>query len=1142
MAVKVTALREWDSKGLIDAIDQPGIKAVICFFSTSFEQYNPQKAIAEAFPGAVCVSTSMYGGWCSQGALQTGITAMSLSTDEVEETFVTFQEGVKDDPIKAAHAAIAELKQKTAGHKINPDEYLGLIFFDGLCLGELIMKEFTMEPGLNMAFIGGAAGDEMTFTKTLVGSGGSLSGDGLVAIILKMKIPFFFNHYVHYRPTGKPFVITKVEIMRRIAWEINGEPAAEFYARLVGVDDVSKLTLDIFARNPVGLLLGDSVYVRSPNRIVDGKGIQFYCYIEAGTSVYLLEQGDIIANAKDSLTGALQFLPGIQGSLIFNCIQRHLELIEKNKVNDFNDVFSKYPMIGFNTYGEELFTHHNQTLTAVFFGTLPEAGTADPYKTKRLFHYTDSKLKSLVFDIVSRSEFLNITISYLKGSIEAGEAAAANYGEVRKTLDAMIEQSNVTKEDIERMLVVYQNNVEKTGEYVFNIVDEIRAQNRRLVELREDAEIASRTKSSFLASMSHEIRTPMNAITGMAELLLRTDLPDDARAYAHDIKQAGNNLISIINDILDFSKIEAGRLEILPVKYLLASLVNDTVNIIRMRIVEKPIRFFTNIDGGIPNGLFGDEVRMRQILLNLLSNAAKYTEKGHISLSITMFNREGNRVWLKFTVTDTGKGIKPEDMEKLFGDFVQVDMKRNRTIEGTGLGLAITKRLCNFMGGEISMESEYGKGSTFSVIIPQDIDSFEPFAVVEDPQNKRVLVYERRLVYARSVCWSLKNMGVPYTMVTNFNDFSTELNKECFYVLSSYGLYEKIKPLMNRPDAAFHGGKKPPLALMVEWGIENYIPDVRFVSLPVQSLSIANVLNGKEDIKDYMENNNSSGTTRFTCPRARLLVVDDIATNLKVAEGLFAPYGATVDTCLTGAESIELVKHRDYDIVFMDHMMPDMDGIEATAAIREWEAKQGKAKGVPIIALTANAVSGMREMFLEKEFNDFIAKPIDVTKLDDMLDRWIPKEKKMLGNGERSSNTNNDPYSLLPTPHSLLYDIPGLDVKTGIAMMSGSEAKYIKVLSTFCNDARERLGFLQKVPQEKELKAFIIQVHALKSAAASVGAEHISAYAARLEEAGRAGNMPFIEESLSEFVFLLSEQVTKITSVLGISEYFDPQI
>jgi signal transduction histidine kinase/CheY-like chemotaxis protein len=533
----------------------------------------------------------------------------------------------------------------------------------------------------------------------------------------------------------------------------------------------------------------------------------------------------------------------------------------------------------------------------------------------------------------------------------------------------------------------------------------IETQNRRLQELKEEADAANRTKSNFLASMSHEIRTPMNAITGMTELLLRGEVSDETRGYALDIKQAGNNLISIINDILDFSKIEAGKLEIIPVKYMLSSLINDTVNIIRMRLMEKPVRFFTNIDGNIPNNLIGDEVRLRQIIINLLSNAVKYTERGYISLSITADKTDGGQIRLKITVADTGKGIKPEDQAKLFGDFVQVDTWKNRNIEGTGLGLAITRRLCISMGGDITVESEYGSGSAFTVFIPQDIESDDPFAAVKEPEKKKVLVYEGRTVYAKSVCWSLENMRVPYTMVTDIEHFAAALTREeWFYVFSGYGLYEKLKPVME--NAAFQNGKKPPLALMVEFGDEPYIPDVRFISLPVQSLSIANTLNGSLDNRNYFNAAGTGSTIRLTFPGARLLVVDDIATNLKVAEGLLAPYKATVDTCLSGVQAVGLVKQaasqkREYDIVFMDHMMPEMDGIEATAVIRAWEKEQQENnaghKQVPIIALTANAITGMKEMFIEKGFNDFLAKPIDIGKLDEMLDRWIPKEKRASG-------------------------------------------------------------------------------------------------------------------------------------------------
>jgi len=559
----------------------------------------------------------------------------------------------------------------------------------------------------------------------------------------------------------------------------------------------------------------------------------------------------------------------------------------------------------------------------------------------------------------------------------------------------------------------------------------------RLSAAKMRADEENKSKSSFLASMSHEIRTPMNAITGMAELILRSELPDEARSYAQDIKQAGNNLISLINNILDISKIEAGKMEIIPADYLFSSLINDTVNIVNMRIGEKPIRFFTNIDCNIPNGLFGDESRLRQILLNLLSNAVKYTDEGYIGLYITIDRQDEKQVWLKFVITDTGKGIKPDDQVKLFNEFVQVDHIKNRGIEGTGLGLTITKKLCTAMGGDIAMESEYGKGSRFSVILPQGVMSNDPFAAVEKPDKKKVLIYEGREIYAKSIKWSLDNMGVFCAIVDNKNDFSEALHREkWFYIFSGYGLYDEIKQIMK--DEIFCKENKPLLALMAEKGNEDFISNVRFLSLPVQSLSIANVLNGVADSKGFDE---SSGMVKYTYPGARLLIVDDLSTNLKVAEGLLMPYGAIIDTCLSGTAAIELVRKYNYDIIFMDHMMPDMDGIETVKIIRAWETGQmgfeiSEGKRIPIIALTANAVAGMREMFLENGFNDFIAKPVDVSKLDEALNKWIPEEKRVkrneTANGNNGKKTPGQPEKKL----IILADDDPAYLKQGINILS----------------------------------------------------------------------------------------------------------
>jgi|GEM_PF-897987 len=653
---------------------------------------------------------------------------------------------------------------------------------------------------------------------------------------------------------------------------------------------------------------------------------------------------------------------------------------------------------------------------------------------------------------------------------------------------------------------------------------------------------ASRAKNAFLSTISHEIRTPMNAITGMAELLLRGELSNDSRGYARDIKQAGANLLSIINDLLDFSKIEAGKLEVIPAKYLLASLLNDVVSIIRMRFIEKPIRFYSNIDSNIPNSLIGDNVRLQQILLNLLSNAVKYTDRGHIGFFITEEKRtedaDSPTTWLKITVTDTGHGIKPEDLKKLFGEFVQVDTKKNRATEGTGLGLAIVKNLCTAMGGSIDVTSEYGKGSSFTVRIPQGISSPEPFAAVEEPQGKKVLVYERRAIYAQSVCWSLENMKVPYVWVQYIDDFAEALFKEeWFFVFSSYGLYNEIKPLMNRPDTAFKSEKKPSLALMVEWDIEAYIPNMRFVSIPVQSLSIANVLNGQADRQEYFEN---PATIQYIYPGARLLVVDDIPTNLKVVEGLLAPYKVTVDTCLSGSEAIDLVKWQNYDIVFMDHMMPEMDGIEATTFIRNWE-KESKDEGavrdaVTIVALTANAVSGMKELFIENGFNDFLAKPIEVSKLDKILERWIPAAKRKKAKDYASKNTA---ASAAVISHLI---IPGVDTAKGIAKTGGTLAGYKQVLSVFYKDAKDRLPLLQTMPNAKTLPMFITHVHALKSASASLGAQEISKEAARLEAAGKAEDMMFFEKNLSLFTENLAELAENIGAVLALQDMWESAV
>ncbi|MDR0554174.1 MAG: response regulator [Treponema sp.] len=640
------------------------------------------------------------------------------------------------------------------------------------------------------------------------------------------------------------------------------------------------------------------------------------------------------------------------------------------------------------------------------------------------------------------------------------------------------------------------------------------------------SEDANKAKSRFLSTMSHEIRTPMNAIIGMGELALRAESLSKMAEYVREIKQAGITLLSLINDVLDISKIEAGKLEILPVSYNLASLVNDAVNIIKMRITEKPIRLFVNVDPALPSGLVGDEVRVRQILLNLLSNAAKYTAKGFVGLTITKAEGPTSGVLLlHIAVSDSGIGIKPEDREKLFGEFNRVDTKRNKGIEGAGLGLAITKRLCTAMGGELTVSSVYGEGSTFTALIPQGVQEGAvqaPVAAVENPAQKPALIYDQRLIYTRSIAWTLDRLGVPWMYAADQDTFLSALvSRDWYYVLAGYRFREFVVSL-------FAGMEKPPrLAFMVERNREELSGEARFLSMPALPMSLADMLNNVEAAGYGFEDAAAVSGLKFTAPRARLLAVDDISVNLQVVSGLLAPYGAAVDVCLSGLEAVELVKSRDYDIIFMDHLMPVIDGIETVARIRA--LGEGRFKTVPIIALTADAVSGMKELFLSSGFNDYLSKPIDIKKLDAILMRWLPEDKREKLRQVPRQVPQNLPQKTERAERGIPA-IPGVNIEQGIAFTGGTEEGYRKVLALFRKDTEERLSFLRNFKaQSGNMRDFYTQAHALKSAAASIGAAAVSEQAKELEAAGKADDRALITRELPAFV----EQLAALTKQLA---------
>ena len=642
------------------------------------------------------------------------------------------------------------------------------------------------------------------------------------------------------------------------------------------------------------------------------------------------------------------------------------------------------------------------------------------------------------------------------------------------------------------------------------------------------SESANMAKSQFLSIMSHEIRTPMNAIIGMGELALRSDDLSKMTVCVKEIKRAGNTLLSLINDILDLSKIEAGKLEIIPVSYNLASLINDVVNIIKTRIADKPLRLFTNIDPALPSVLEGDEVRVRQIFINLLSNAVKYSEKGFIGLTVTSEKLEADKVILRIEISDSGIGIRPEDIDKLFGDFSQVDIRRNRGIEGTGLGLSITRKLCISMEGDLRVTSVYGEGSVFTAIIPQGINSSVPFAVVEKAGQKPVLIHERRITDIKSITWSLEKLGIPYILTSSNEEFCKALQgQEWYYIFASLYFYSFIQSQLEKMEEPVR------LAFIVERGVEFAQSDTRCLLTPTNVHTLANVLNDIQESETIFQDTGFSGFN-FIAPGARLLVVDDNDINLQVAQGLLAPYQAELDTCSSGEQAVDMIKSNDYDLVFMDHLMSGMNGIETTAVIRAWEQENQKEKMI-IIALTADAVSGMREMFLSKGFDDFLSKPIDVAKLDETLSRWIPVGKKQSNSKITLHDVNKQVQGVSEQnkPESASLDIPGIDVKKGIKMGGGTEVFYRKILSMFYKDAAIRITQLNKALEEGDFSVFVLNIHSLKSILGSIGATEFSADAARLETAGKKKDLTFINKELPGFTGRLAELAENVRQSLG---------
>ena len=492
--------------------------------------------------------------------------------------------------------------------------------------------------------------------------------------------------------------------------------------------------------------------------------------------------------------------------------------------------------------------------------------------------------------------------SYLESNASAKEAypelakleSGARFMHTNALLRAI--EENRRLEINHRFFIPYYYTLQDEGKavlgYVITLTDVTESESKvqELADLKKSAEEANEAKSIFLANMSHEMRTPLNAIIGLTELAQREDTVEGMKEYLPQILNSGQMLLDIISDVLDFSKAESGKVDIVPVQYDIRELLNSVINIANFRVGEKNIDFQVDVDPTIPCKLIGDDARVRQVILNFVTNAVKYTDSGFVKLSID-WEQLGDRILVKVAVSDSGRGIKKEDMNKLFTVFSRLDLKNNRNIQGSGLGLAISGQLIKLMNGTYRVESEYGQGSTFSCILPQKISSRTPLAT----QERQVFHLQQNTPFA---------------------------------------LYETAEAAMESLQ-------------------------------PSES---------EEDL--------NSGFSKLS-----VLIVDDNPVNIKVLSAMLKAFEIKPDSALSGMRAIEMFRAKKYDIILMDHMMPEMDGIETAEKIREVDVPW--AQEVIIVACTANAVKGAEEMFLSSGMNGYLCKPVKMSELEAALTRWI---------------------------------------------------------------------------------------------------------------------------------------------------------
>jgi signal transduction histidine kinase/CheY-like chemotaxis protein/HPt (histidine-containing phosphotransfer) domain-containing protein len=631
-------------------------------------------------------------------------------------------------------------------------------------------------------------------------------------------------------------------------------------------------------------------------------------------------------------------------------------------------------------------------------------------------------------------------------------------------------------------------------------------------KFRSDSE--NKTKTLFLARMSHEIRTPLNSILGFTELLARKHISKEMREYTNIISQSGNSLLAIISDILDFSKIESGSFALEKYTYHFSSLLNDIINIVRIPMLEKhDINFIVRVNPEIPAVLHGDEIRVRQIFYNLLSNAIKYTEKGFIQLTVGIEEFFEDNVLLSIQVMDTGVGISEEDIKFIFDDFKRSTSKEHIHIEGTGLGLAITWNLCNMMDGTINVKSKYKKGSTFTATVRQHFGDRTPTARIATASQIQILMFFDNSIDMVSLELALNDLGVEYIYkAAGVQEFTDSLNNNDYdYVFITSKQARHCLP-HNEPET-----DKTHFVVVGKLG-GNVPLNAELLVSPPYSVTVADILNGKAgrrapDVETAMD---------FSAPTAKILVVDDVYANLMVAKEFIAHFDIRADTCTNGLEAVQLVMEKRYDIVFMDHMMPGMDGMEAAAAIRQAGNENENCRDTVIIALTANAVAGQKEIFLAGGMNDFLPKPTRINKLADMLRKWLPREKQIHRPMRENQQKGTD----------MLKEIEGINLRAGLLNAGENPKVYLDILAEFCRDGKLKIREIPESLENGDIKNYTILVHAVKGICRTTGALQTAHLAAKLESAARRSDTAFLLDNTAAFIENFDMQIHNIQQVL----------